>query len=315
MKRLVRITCMALGLAALFAANPAGAAGTGTTLREGLFTIEIEDHAQRFLAWLDAAREAPDADARWILWQQLYGEAAVPPTPQGRELARRLVDAAWPRYDEAVPAAKAGAERVAQPTARTLNEVARLLQLDRESRVGLKTIIGGFEKNAYAYRADVPVLVLPLETIDPDGLTIAHEGTHVVHMLLSGQPGQWERSLAAIAIQEGLAMHVACELNPGRSDEDCVGGSSGYWAQAAGRKEAILRGAKDELSRSDPATAAKYTYGNGNTGLRREGYAIGWWVVAQLRHDGMSLAQIARIDTAAMPDAAGHAIAELLAAK
>src|ERR1700760_3282923 len=80
-----------------------------STLTDRALTVDVVDVSPQFLAWYAAARDLPDADARFRLWQQIYGFAAVPPGPQGEAIARTLVDGAWPRYAEALPAARAGA--------------------------------------------------------------------------------------------------------------------------------------------------------------------------------------------------------------
>lgn len=312
------LTASALLAALVLALPSAHAQQTAASVIAGTpVTVEIDDQSPRFLAWYDAAKAAPDANARWELWQKMYGEAAVPPTAQGREMAHRLVDSAWPRYESALPAARAGAARLAPGTAATLNKVAALLGLERPSRIRVKTIVSGFENNAYAFRADVPVLVLPLESTEPDSLRIAHEGTHAVHMLIANLGGQWERSVAATALQEGLAMHASCEVMGGNRPEfECVGGMGpDGWAAMNAKRAPMLEGVRQDLAKSDAQSVAKYTYGMGNTGQRREAYAIGWWVVAQLRKDGMTLAQIAHVKEADMPAVVEQAVAKILAAK
>jgi hypothetical protein len=60
--------------------------------------VQVEDLSPRFLTFYQAAKTLPDAEARFRIWQNTYGFAAVPPTPAEQAMARRLVDEAWPRY-------------------------------------------------------------------------------------------------------------------------------------------------------------------------------------------------------------------------
>lgn len=274
--------------------------------------VETEDSAPRFLAWLDAAKAAPDADARWVLWQSLYGEAAVPPTPQGRAIARRLVDAAWPRYDAAVPAARAGLSPWLPAADAMLQRVAATLGLEGDARIRLKGIVGAFEHNAYSYRADVPVVVVPLESLADMPLAIAHEGTHALQMAIQPDASGFERSLAYAALQEGLAMHVACRLVEHATPSQCTGGGPHFLDDATRDRDAILRGARTDLSRRDAATLMRYTFGDGNTGVHRELYAVGWFVVARLRADGMDFATLARLSEAQALPVVERAIDEQL---
>lgn len=284
-----------------------------TTIKQAPLTLEVVDYSARFLAWHAAASKAPDASARWALWQEMYGQAAVPPTPQGTEMARRLVENAWPRYATILPTLRGEAESVAHQAAQSLARVAVALGLEKDARLRLVTIVSGFENNAYAYRADMPVLVIPLEA-SAEGLPmrLAHEGTHAVHMLISGVSGQWERSVAATILQEGLAMHTACEVLKGRAVHECVGGGQMAWERAMANRRKMLESVRADLDRADSATVAKYTLGMGNTGQRREAYALGWWVIERMRADGETLPQLARIKESDMPARVARAIESLL---
>lgn len=313
-RHLLSISLFCAVLAGSVHAQPAAtAAAAEWTVPGSPVTLLVSNQSPRFLAWYEAAKAAPDADARWALWETMYGEAAVPPTPQGRAMARRLVDGAWPRYEQALPAIRTGAAVIAPQASRLLNDVARTLELTEPARIRLRTIVSGFEDNAFAFRADVPVVVIPLESSRNPALRLAHEGTHAVHMLVSGLAGKWERSLAATALLEGVAMHASCQVTGGGDAAACIGVDPANWQQALAARRAMLAGARAELSLSDGKTVAKYTMGQGTTGMRREAYYIGWWVVAKLVQDGMMLAQIARVQEADIPGLVDKVIAGLLA--
>jgi uncharacterized protein YjaZ len=140
-----------------------------------------------------------------------------------------------------------------------------------------------------------------------------HEFTHAVHMQLAGLGGGWERSIAATIIQEGLAVHVAREVAPGRPLTDYIEYRPGWWAEAEARKSAILRDVLPVLASADGDTVYRFTMGNGPAGLEREAYAAGYWVIEHLRAGGMSLGDIARIPEAEMSTVARAAIEAMIA--
>ncbi|MBE3591321.1 MAG: hypothetical protein IMW98_11025 [Firmicutes bacterium] len=90
--------------------------------------LELVDLTPRFLDFYDAARaERAGPERRWQLWQERYGFAAVPPTPEGQELARRLLDEAWDRYPLVMDRIRAGAAGLQPAPLPVLERVAALL--------------------------------------------------------------------------------------------------------------------------------------------------------------------------------------------
>jgi hypothetical protein len=277
----------------------------------------VRDIAPRFLDFYEAAKDVPDADARFAIWKAKYGFAAVPPTPEGQAMARQLVDAAWPKYAAALPTIRAGAKAMRPEPLSVLQAVAAVLKPDEAVTVRVNTYVGGFEPNAFTYSMKgVPVVSVPLE-LSPEQRTLIfpHEMTHAVHMAIGKLSGGWERTIGTTALQEGLAMQVTREVVPGRPVTEYVSADPGWWDKVLANRKAILQGLKPDLDKKDAQTVFKYTIGDGATGLHREAYATGWFVVERLRKDGMSLAQIARIPEADMPAVVGRAIDEILAEK
>lgn len=280
----------------------------------GDLRIEVVDLTPRFLAFYRAAVDARDPDSRFALWKAHYGFGAFPPGPEGEAMARELLDQAWPRYRQELGAIERGAATFGDEPLQTLEAVARTLRADRPISVRLVAFVGGFENNAYAARADGPPTVnFPVEmSADQRRLILPHELTHAVHMELAGLSGGWERTIGATLVQEGLAMHVAREVAPGGPESLYVEHEPGWWGTASGKRSEILSGILPSLDSKDSETVFRFTMGKGPAGLQREAYAAGWWVIEQLRRDGMSLAEIARVPEAAMPGLARRAIARLL---
>ena len=82
-----------------------------TQIVDGSRAIEVVDLCPQFLDFYQAA-VGTDPTTRWRLWGEKYGFAAVPPTPQGKELAHKMLDAAWPRYAKILPLVHHGAASV-----------------------------------------------------------------------------------------------------------------------------------------------------------------------------------------------------------
>jgi hypothetical protein len=297
------VLLLALAHASIGSASAAKVPPRTEILKDGDLTVLIEDLSPRFLAFYAAAKTAPDADARFRIWQDTYGFAAVPPTPQGQAMARRLVDEAWPRYANALVAAEKGAAGMIPQPMPILRRVADILKLERPATIKLVTYIGGFEDNAFTFRAEVPTVALPLE-IDPKirARSLAHEGTHALHIFIDNLSGGWERSVAATMLQEGLAMQVSREVVPGYPLETYVSQRAGWWQECRAKDRVILGELREKLDKSDSDTVMSVTIGKGpKAGVEREAYYGGWRVIEWLRAQRMSFAQIARIPEAEMP--------------
>lgn len=277
--------------------------------------VEV-DLTPRFLAFWNATMASPpaDDDARFALWQSTYGFAAVPPGPRGQKIARELLDAAWPRYQAAIPMLRAGAARRFGDPLPTLVRVTELLGLKEPVTVKLVRFVGGFENNAFMVQSgSVPIVNLPVEGEGDQRAVQAHELAHAVHYRTAGLSGGWERSIAQTAFQEGLAMQTARAVVPGRPVEHYTSYRPGWWPAAQARRRAILIDVREGLDRRDADSVWRYTIGKGAAGIEREAYAAGWWIVEQLMKDGMTLAQVAHIPESQMGVVARQAIDRMLA--
>lgn len=277
--------------------------------------LHVVDVSPRFLAFYDAARDEPNPDVRFALWQRHYGFAAVPPGPRGEAMARDLLDAAWPRYRGALPIIRAGARCITPDPQMIARKIAMTLCVREPVEMQLTAYVGAFEDNAFTAGQDgMPIVNIPLEMSPRKAeLILPHEITHAVHMRLAGMSGGWERSIAATVLMEGLAIHVTREVAPGRPDEAYIEYSDGWLREARRRETSILTGIRPELARRDGESVYKFTMGRGTTGLEREAYYAGYAVVKHMRSKGMTLCHIARIREDDMPRAVGQALDEMLA--
>jgi len=126
--------------------------------------LEVVDLTPRFLDFYEAAAgERAGPERRWQLWQERYGFAAVPPTPEGRELARRLLDQAWDRYPEVMDRIRAGAAGLQPAPLPVLERVAALLDCPAVA-VRLVVFVGFLEGNAFGYGHEArPTVCIPVE--------------------------------------------------------------------------------------------------------------------------------------------------------
>ena len=122
-------------------------------LAHGLFAqpqpapvLTIRDLTPKFLTFYQAAEQEHATESRrWELWQKLYGFAAVPPTPEGDAMARKILDNAWPKYAAALPVIRQGAASLKPPPRDSLDAVAKLLGADVPIRATLILFVGGFD--------------------------------------------------------------------------------------------------------------------------------------------------------------------------
>ncbi len=283
-------------------AAPATGAGIPGT------TVTVVDLTPKFLAFYDSATARPlDPDARWALWKHLDGFAAVPPTPFGVDtLARRLLDAAWPRYPAALPRIRQGVAAYGVVPDSVLGRVAAVLGCGAPPRVRLVAFVGGFEANAFAYGSSdgLPTVAVPIEAGDA-ARAMAHEFAHIVHRgrcttFTSG----YAQGLAELVVTEGVAMQVVAQLFPGDSAASYVQapGAPGWFAAASARRTAILQGVRAHATERGVATVQRFTFGGGTTGLPREAYYAGWEITGALLRGGMSLHDIATTPPAQLPE-------------
>jgi Predicted Zn-dependent protease (DUF2268) len=259
--------------------------------------VTVVDLSRKFLVFFDSAsRTSLDRDARWALWQRLYGFAARPPGPFGDTLARRLFEGAWDRYPAALAQIRRGPAGLGFAPDSIFRKVVNLLGCGGDTHVQLIVFVGGFEGNAFAFPgADgTQTIAIPLEAGDALG-ALTHELTHAVHHssgcanITSG----YEMSLPELVISEGLAMRVSERLIPGHPSIYYVAGSQAWLDSANTRRTDILSGIRQHASDSGAATAQRFTFGNGTTGLGREAYYAGWLITGALLDSGLSIHDIA----------------------
>jgi hypothetical protein len=313
--------CLA-ALLAVGASAPNGAAPSPMQLSssEGASrgSIVIKDITPKFLAfWRAATAEPLSADERFALWKKLDGFAAVPPTPEGDRIARKLLDAAWPKYPAAIPRIEKGAEGLEPAPQEALDRVASLLKPDRPFRLTLIVYVGAFEGNAFTMGQNgEPTVAVPVEESAAErGPVMTHEFVHATQIGMGTMAGGWVRTIGETALAEGLAMRVTQKLYPGlpatRFTE--MPGEPGWLARADTMRGPIFRDIREVVTSSKSQDVFRYTMGTGPAGIDREAYYAGWSVVGYWLVHGMSYADIARIPESKAPGRVAAALDALIA--
>jgi hypothetical protein len=167
--------------------------------------LTIKDLTPKFLAFYDEAKkENALPDRRWEIWKKDYDFAAIPPTPEGQQIARKLLDDAWSRYPAVIDRIRAGASGMTPDPNRTVRSIAELLRPEKPVNITLIVYVGGFENNAFTAAQDGKINVaVPIESdADWRALYMTHELTHGVHISMGSFSGGWIRSSGTTVLTE-----------------------------------------------------------------------------------------------------------------
>jgi hypothetical protein len=278
-------------------------------------SLSVTDLSPKFLAFYEeAVKEKASPDSRWELWKKMYHFAAVPPTPEGDEMARTLLDQAWDRYPSVLERLHGGASSVTPVAEQQLRAVAALLRPGKPVHVDILIYVGGFEDNAFTVAQEGLITVaLPLEsTPETREMLMTHEFTHAVQIGMGSFSGGFQRSVGTIVVTEGLASRVTQRLFAKRPETESIEFTPGWLKEAEQHRIEILKGIRPFLTSDKPDDIQRFTIGLGPAGLEREAYYAGWLVVGDWLAHGMSFSDIARIPEREMPQRAAASMDGLL---
>lgn len=270
------------------------------------YRVDIIDLCPRFLDFYERAnQENLDPDARWTLWQEAYGFAGVPPTPEGQHVARKLLDEAWGKYPDAVEHIRLGAAALTPAPIESLRTVAELLECESPIQMQVIVFVGGFEGNPFVFTLEgVTTLALPIEQRPEQRIFhLPHEMTHVVHNHSAGMPASWERSVARLVLEEGLATRVTAEVIPGRTPAKYANELEPTWFdRCEANAHEILTDIQSNLNVSTSADITRYTIAPGPANLTRTAYYAGWQIIGALTNVDWSLASLAKVRENNIPE-------------
>lgn len=256
--------------------------------------IEIKNLVPKFLDFYNRAVGCDEA-ARFELWEKHYGFAAVPPGEEGALLAKQQLEAAWEKYEKVLPFL----ERWSPDTYKIqqyLSKIKSVLEYSESVDVVLIFFVGAFDGNAFAapYGENRIAICLPIEGGE-NQITVVHELIHLVHGKMIGSVMSFEKTVASLVFQEGLATQLSKHLVPGYQDEVYVGHQEGWLQECRKDVKQILQGIKPCLQERSAERVFQFTMGAGTTGKAREGYFAGWKLIGDMIEDGWSFPDIARI--------------------
>lgn len=276
--------------------------------------IKVINMVSRFLDFYQKATEAELVEEeRFQLWQEEVNFAALPPGESREMRARQLLKDAWERYATEIDHLKQWEPNEQQIHA-TVSQVKQLLGYEAPLDFVVIYFVGGFDNNPFVapYDDERLALCLPVENGE-DAIYLVHELTHIVHSHTAQLTANWERSIASLVIQEGLAMQVSKRLIPKRADEAYTEYTAGWLQSCHAHRESILKGIMPFLSQETNEVVEQFTFGKGTTGHEREAYYVGWEVVGALLAEGVSFRDIAALREEDLPQSVEEVILSLLA--
>ena len=222
--------------------------------------IEIVNLVPKFLTFYERAKATNgDTDLIFGLWEEHYNFAALPPVEERREMARAMLEEAWPQYESAISQLEAF-QPDEQAISDSMKELKRLLGCDEDISIAVLYYVGAFEGNAFVapYSDGRLALCLSVETAGAD-IALAHEMAHIVHSKTASLSMEWERSIASTVLQEGLAMRASQQIVPGYPDEAYSDHKTGWLEMATSKRNAILNGILPFLEDSSTEALQQFT--------------------------------------------------------
>ena len=280
--------------------------------------LTIKDLTPKFLQFYDEAIKENASEARrWELWKKDYDFAAVPPTPEGEQMARKILDDAWPKYPGVLDRIRGGSASITPDPHVTLRKIAALLRPEKPVNITLLVYVGGLDGNAFtAAQGGRIMTAVPIEDdLATRALRMTHELTHAVHISMGSFSGGWIRTIGTTVLTEGLAMRVTQQLLPNHPDAYYVEARPGWFAEATKRRDAIRKDVREAVASDKSDDVMRFTMGKGPSGIEREAYYAGWAVVGDWLDHGMSVSDIARIPEKEMPRRVAETIDKLLVTK
>lgn len=279
--------------------------------------LDVVNEVPRFQKfYADATRLPLSEAARWGLWKKEYGIAAVPPGPKHDEMARKLLDSAWPRYP-ALLTKLPNLSKEAEAEARALFEKDNALLGTQKDPIHVRVVlyVGQFDHNAFTIppmNGSPTTVFMPVDDYHLE-VALAHELTHAINIQIAHVKNGFGAPVGETVFMEGLAMRTSQEAVAGLSDKDYAADPSqkGWMQKCYVRQGAVLAGIKSDLDKQGNAIAMKYVYGDGNAGMHREVYCAAWIVTGHMLKSGWTLAELAHIPESKMVSTVSTVIASI----
>lgn len=257
--------------------------------------LEKKSVINKFITFYNAAKLEQDADKRWQLWKKLYRFAPMVSGRTGQRLTRRKLESVWHKYEKSI------AYLMTYHTAdnemdRMAEEVCGILKINEDFHSVIVFYVGFYDKNSFIapYDSNRMAVCFPVE-IELTKTEIIHELAHAAHFQKAGVQPKYDRQLARIILEEGIAARLSQILLPGYTEETYVEETPG-WLKACYRSEAdIFRGLRPYINRKDRETVNRFTIQAGTSGNLREADFAGWVLIGFALDNGMPLHYFASI--------------------
>lgn len=265
--------------------------------------VSLADYGPAFVKRIEAAA---DDEAKWSAWSAQSEAATYLGKQLGEAELKAKVLAAWPRYKEAQAQLEKGFNGLSPSPVEAMNKINSALGLNKDLKLNFIAYAGLFDgKVMSSSDGNVASLYIPVEQggtqVSP---AIAREYARVaVQRMVPSLEG---RSVAEVAVHEGLMLHLAKTALPGSSEDSFV--DAAWLAKAQGSQNAILAGIKPQLSATSADTVSKFTSGTGTTGLNNEAVYAGKLVVERWQRQGLTIREMLATPKADMARSVGRVL-------
>jgi hypothetical protein len=249
----------------------------------GHIDLSLLDAVPRFLEFYEAASQPGiDEAQRWALWKQAYD---FNPAGTGDDKLREQLNAAWPRYEGALAAIKAGFDGLKPSPAEMVSKIGGALQMEQSLKLKFVTFVSVFDGAVITRASNSPdepaTLHIAVERYDrPQALAVAGELAHIVTANMGVNQAR-ARTVAESVIYGGLERYAALA---GDASLASVARAPGDPA----RHGEILRRLKPLLADTKPETLARVAGGDNDAAT------AGWLIVERWAGRGLTLGEIAR---------------------
>ncbi|MFD2924393.1 hypothetical protein [Halobacillus naozhouensis] len=255
--------------------------------------IKITHLRDEFLAFYHQAVTLDAApDTRFELWKELYGFSAAYPGGQDDQLARDMLDYAFPKYAHAVDHIE-HFEPSHEEIFSLLKAVKEELDYDSAIHMAIVFFVGNFESDPFFETDEESLLTLyyPIERemVQRD---LAKELARVIHWLKSGASYPLAKSIGHITLQEGIALHTAEKVHTALA----LPAPSYSWLEVCNQEpNRIMINLLPHIQRDDYEALYSFTKGRGASGYFNEALFVGWTAVKHLLAQGETLKELSAI--------------------
>ncbi|MFC3147118.1 hypothetical protein [Piscinibacterium candidicorallinum] len=301
-------TVAALSAGAALAQTSAAPATPAAPARVGV-TVSLADYAPIFARSLEAP--AADDATKLRAWAQQEIAARLLNDVLGEAAVNQAVLAAWPKYDGAKDTLTKGFSGLTPSPVDSMNRINGALRFRQGLKLNFVTYAGFFDGRVLSTADEgVGTLLLPVEQGGaPIVPAVSREYARIVVTQLLGARATG-RSLADLAVHEGLALQVARQSLP--DVDEAAFFAPGEFARLNAQSAELLRTTKAQLAETNADKLARWMDNrNGQAVLKPEAVFVGYLIVGRWLRDGVTIEEVLKTPRADMARVAGRVIDRL----